>query len=122
MQIENPLLAIVSGGNSVVLLVVYILYAIALWSVFGKAGYPGILALIPLVNVFFWVKIAGYSAWLTLLLLIPIVNVVFAIVLAVRVGHRFGKGGVWSFFLLWLISIVGVYVLGFGSARYTRRA
>ena len=42
--------------------IVYVLVAIALWKVFSKAGYPGILAIIPIVNVFVLVKVAGYSA------------------------------------------------------------
>jgi hypothetical protein len=66
------------------------------------------------------VKIAGYSAWLTLLLLIPIVNLVFSIMVALRVGRGFGKGGAWSFFLLWLISVIGYFILGFGKATYSK--
>lgn len=101
---------------------IYVLYAIALWRVFSKAGYFGLLAFIPIVNIFIWVKIAGYSAWMTLLLLIPIVNIIFAIVVAVRIGRGFGKGGAWSFFLLWLIPIIGAFILGFGKARYRKPA
>jgi hypothetical protein len=101
----------------------YVLVAIALWMVFSKAGYPGILALIPIVNVFILVKIAGYSAWMTLLYLIPIVNIVFSIIVAIRVGRGFGKGGVWSFFLLWLIPFIGYFIIGFGSsATYSKPA
>ncbi|WP_427868760.1 DUF5684 domain-containing protein [Leucobacter luti] len=99
-------------------LILYILIAIALWRVFSKAGYPGILAIIPIVNVFILVKVAGYSAWMTLLYLIPIVNIVFSIFVAVRLGQRFGKGGAFSFFLLWLFSVIGYFIIGFGSARY----
>lgn len=102
-------------------LILYILIAIALWRVFSKAGYPGILAVIPIVNVFILVKVAGYSAWMTLLYLIPIVNIIFSIFVAVRLGQRFGKGGVFSFFLLWLFSVIGYFILGFGSAQYRRR-
>ncbi|WP_053383875.1 DUF5684 domain-containing protein [Leucobacter celer] len=100
----------------------YVIIAIALWRVFSKAGYPGILAIIPIVNVFVLVKVAGYSAWMTLLYLVPIVNIVFSIFVAIRLGERFGKGGAFSFFLLWLFSAIGYLILGFGSARYTKRA
>ena len=101
----------------------YVLVAIALWMVFVKAGYPGVLAIIPIVNLFILVKIAGFSAWMTLLYLIPIVNIVFSIIVALRVGRGFGKGGAWSFFLLWLIPFVGYFILGFGSkATYTKPA
>lgn len=100
----------------------YIIIAIALWRVFSKAGYPGILAIIPIVNVFILVRVAGYSAWMTLLYLIPIVNIVFAIFVAIRLGERFGKGGAFSFFLLWLFSAIGYLILGFGSTRYRPRS
>ena len=98
----------------------YVLVAIAMWLVFKKAGWPGVLALIPIVNVFILVKIAGMSAWWALLYLIPIVNIVFGIVVAVKVGAAFGKGGAWSFFLLWLIAFIGFFILGFGDAKYTK--
>jgi hypothetical protein len=98
----------------------YILVALALWLVFAKAGYPGILALIPIVNIVILVRIAGMSGWLALLYLIPIVNIVFAIVVAIRVGEAFGKGAVWSFFLLFLIAFVGYLIIGLGDAKYTK--
>jgi len=98
--------------------VVYVLVAIALWKVFSKAGYPGILAIIPIVNVFVLVKVAGYSAWMGLLYFIPIVNFIFAIVVAFKLGARFGKGGAFSFFLLFLFSIIGYFIIGYGKAQY----
>lgn len=98
----------------------YILIVVALWKVFAKAGYPGWLALIPIVNAFVLVKIAGFSAWLGLLYLIPIVNLVFAIIVALRVGKGFGKGAAFSIFLLWLFSAIGYLILGFGSAQYDK--
>lgn len=100
--------------------VFYVLTAIALWRVFSKAGYPGILAIIPIVNIFVLVKVAGYSAWMTLLYLIPIVNLIFAIFVAVRLGGRFGKGGAFSFFLLFLFQIIGYFIIGYGSSQYRK--
>lgn len=108
------------GSYSVIGLIWYVLVAVALWRVFSKAGYPGILAIIPIVNIFILVKVAGYSAWLGLLYLIPIVNLVFSIIVAVRVGKGFGKGGGWSFFLLWLFAFIGYFILGFGKATYSK--
>ena len=98
----------------------YVLVALAMWLVFAKAGWPGILALIPIVNIVILVKIAGYSGWLALLYLIPIVNVVFSIIVAIKVGATFGKGGAWSFFLLWLVAFIGYLILGLGDAKYTK--
>ena len=106
--------------TGVIALLWYVLVALAMWLVFAKAGWPGILALIPIVNIVILVKIAGYSGWMALLYLIPFVNVVFSIIVAIKVGAAFGKGGVWSFFLLWLIAFIGYFILGFGDAKYTK--
>lgn len=120
MDINDYAAQVFSGTGTIFILVIYILYAVALWKVFTKAGYPGILALIPIVNLFFVVKIAGMSAWFTLLYLIPIVNIVFAIVVAVKQGANFGKGAVFSFFLLWLFPFIGNFIIGLGSATYRK--
>lgn len=120
MDYNEVLTTQMSVGMSIAILAFYILTAIAMWKVFSKAGYPGILAWIPIVNVILLVKIAGYSGWLVLLYLIPIVNVVFAILVAIRLGERFGKGVLFSVLWLWLFQVIGLFVLGFGEARYTR--
>lgn len=101
-------------------IVIYLLIAIALWRVFSKAGYAGILAIIPIVNMFLLVKIAGYSAWMGLLYFIPIVNFIFSIFVAIRLGARFGKGGGFSFFLLFLFPVIGYFIVGYGSAQYRK--
>lgn len=106
--------------SGLISLVIYIIVVIALWKVFSKAGYPGWLAIIPIVNLFILVKIAGFSAWLGLLYLIPIVNIVFHIIVSLRVGKGFGQGAVFSIFLLWLFSFIGYLILGFGSATYDK--
>jgi len=60
------------------------------------------------------------SGWWVLLYLVPIANVILAIVVAVKVGDRFGKGGAFSFFLLFLIPFIGYFILGFGDSRYRK--
>ncbi|MBP2436590.1 DUF5684 domain-containing protein [Microbacterium amylolyticum] len=106
------------GAGGVVGVICYIIVAIALWKVFTKAGLPGFLAIIPIVNLFALVKVSGLKIWWGLLYLVPIVNIVFAIIVALKVGERFGKGGAFSFFLLFLFQFIGYLILGFGDARY----
>ena len=110
--------AIFSGTTGIIVLAFYVLVVVGLWKVFTKAGYPGILAIIPIVNVVFLVKIAGMSGWLALLYLIPIVGFIFGIIVAVKLGERFGKGGLFSFFLLFVFPYIGYLILGFGESRY----
>ncbi|KJL21197.1 hypothetical protein RN51_02211 [Microbacterium oxydans] len=112
--------SIFSGTTGLIALVFYILVAVGLWKVFTKAGYPGILAIIPLVNLVFLVKIAGLSGWFALLYLVPVANVILAIIVAFKLGARFGKGGVFSFFLLFLFPYIGYLILGFGDSRYSK--
>jgi hypothetical protein len=109
---SNPVPGIAGG------IIGYILTVVALWPVFRKAGKPGWGALIPIYNSYLLVKIAGLHGALILLYLIPIVNIVFAIIVAVRVGAAFDKGGAFSFFLLWLLAIIGYLIIGYGSSRY----
>ncbi|MEV4736110.1 MULTISPECIES: DUF5684 domain-containing protein [unclassified Microbacterium] len=112
--------SIFSGTTGLIALVFYVLVVIGLWKVFTKAGYPGILAIIPIVNVVFLVKIAGMSGWWALLYLIPVVGWILGIVVAIKLGERFGKGGVFSFFLLFLFPYIGYLILGFGESRYSK--
>jgi hypothetical protein len=105
--------------SSVGSLIGYLLFTIiALRPVFAKAGYNGWSALIPIYNIYVLVKIAGFHGATVLLYIIPIVNLIFGIVVAVRVGKNFGKGGGFSFFLLWLLSFIGYCIIGYGSATY----
>lgn len=119
---EQADLSALSGVTGWFSLSIYILTVIALWRVFEKAGWPGVLAIVPIVNLFILVKIAGFSAWLTLLYIIPIVNLVLSIIVAIRVGRGFGKDGAFSFFLLWIpaLQVIGYAIIGFGRATYTK--
>jgi hypothetical protein len=111
-QFNSSPASIVSG------LIGYVIYVIALWPVLVKAGRPGWGAIIPIYNIYLLVKIAGYHGAIVILYFIPIVNLITAIVVAVGVGRAFGKGGAFSFFLLWLLSIIGYFIVGYGSSKY----
>lgn len=97
-----------------------VLTIIGLWVTFKKAGLHGWAAIIPFYNAYTLVKLSGRNGWLFLLFIIPLVNIVFAIIVALGVGRVFGKGGVFSFFLLFLLPFIGYLILGFGSAQPNR--
>jgi hypothetical protein len=108
-----------STGGGFGSLIGYLLFTIiALRPVFAKAGYNGWTALIPIYNYYVLVKIAGFHGATVLLYIIPIVNIVFSIIVAVKVGAAFGKGGGFSFFLLWLFAFIGYCIVGYGSSTY----
>ncbi|MEC3974204.1 DUF5684 domain-containing protein [Amycolatopsis sp. H20-H5] len=101
-------------------LILGVLAIIALWKVFGKAGRPGWAAIIPFYNVYTLLKVAGRPGWWLILLFIPLVNIVIGIIVSVDVAKAFGKGGLFGFFGLFVFSIIGYLILGFGQARYLR--
>lgn len=114
-----------SGGFSGFIILPLILYVILLiilligiWKMFEKGGIPGILGLIPIVNIFFLAKLAGKPLWWGLLYFIPFVNVVIAIIILIRISERFGRGAGTALGLVFLTPIF-ICILGYGSAEYS---
>jgi Family of unknown function (DUF5684) len=114
----TPIMAQYNASYSWVTIVIYALFVIALWRMFTKAGRPGWAAIIPIYNIYVVVKLAGYSGWLVILLFIPIVDIVVGIMVAIRLAKAFGHGGAFGFFLLFVFSIIGYYILGFGDSKF----
>lgn len=105
--------------SSIVIGVILALIGIvALWRVFQKASQPGWAAIIPLYNVYIILKIAGRPGWWLILYLIPFVNALVHIVVSIDLAKTFGKSSAFGFFGLWLFSLIGFLVLGFGDAKY----
>jgi hypothetical protein len=103
-------------------LAIALFFIIAAWKIFTKAGQPGWGILIPIYNVYLWIKIAGKPGWWVLLFLIPLVNVVIGIIVSLDVAKAFGKSTAWGVFLLCLFSFIGIPILGYGKATYTQPA
>lgn len=108
----NPVPSLVGG------LIGYIISVIALWPVFVKAGRPGWGALIPIYNTYLIVKIAGYHGAFVILYFIPIANIIVALIVALGVGRAFGRSTVFSIFMLWLLSIIGYFIVGYGNSTF----
>lgn len=107
-------------GTYIICTVIYILLIIAWWKVFSKAGIPGVLSLIPIVNFFAYVRVAAGSAWKTLFFLIPVFGLVYYCMLPFKLSRSFGKGFGFGLGLLFLTNVF-MLILGFGSAEYVRR-
>ena len=117
--------AAAAGGSalgSIFGLVFAVIAIVAMYKIFVKAGEPGWAAIVPLYNTYTLVKIAGLNPLLFLLLLVPFVNVVFAIYVMIKLGETFGKTAGWSVIFLVVLSFVGMLILGFGDAKYTKPA
>ena len=68
-------------------------------------------AWVPLVNIFFTIKLAGKSYWWFLLLLIPVVNIVVIIIIWAKIVTRLGRSK-WHVLLLFL-PVIGLIDLGY---------
>lgn len=108
------------GGTvgAVVALVLLVVSVVALWKLFTKAGQPGWAAIIPFYNFYVLLRIAGRPGWWLILGLIPLVNVIVSLVVSIDLARSFGRSTVFGVLGLWLFSIIGLLILGFGSSRY----
>lgn len=103
------------GG--IIALVIVIFYLATIWRIFEKAGESGFLAIIPIVNMFFLVKIAGKPWWWFLLLFIPIVNFIIIFLVWHGISEKFGHGIGMTLGLLFL-GFIFLPILGWGGSEY----
>ncbi|MGZ8602769.1 MAG: DUF5684 domain-containing protein [Actinomycetota bacterium] len=109
------------GAGSAILWLLYVafivVYLVAAWIVYTKAGEEGWKALIPIYNVWVLLKIVGRPGWWLLLFLIPFVNFVIWIIVSIDLAKSFGKG---TGFALGLIFFAPIFymILAFGDATY----
>jgi hypothetical protein len=99
-------------------LTLLVLVVVGGWKVFVKAGQPGWAVLVPIYNVYVFLKVAGKPWWWLLLLLIPFVGLVVAIIATVAFAQRFGKGGGFAVGMIFL-PFIFYPILGFGDAQYS---
>lgn len=78
-----------SSSNTALFAGVGIITVIAWWKLFSKAGFSGILAIIPIVNLAVASKIVFNSYWYTLLFAVPVVNAIYAAVLNYKMMKYF---------------------------------
>lgn len=99
-------------------LFIAIIYIVAQWKIFIKAGQPGWLSLIPIVNIYITLKIVGKPGWwLLLMIFVPFVNIILVIWMTNLLSKSFGKDELFTIGLL-LFGIIFYPILGFGDARY----
>ncbi|HMH58187.1 MAG TPA: DUF5684 domain-containing protein [Galbitalea sp.] len=98
--------------------VAYLLFAFALWPVLVKSGRHGWGAFIPFYNTYLMEELAGFRGWLAILFYVPVVNLVMGILVARGNGKAFAKGAGFSFWMLWVLPILGYAILGLGKAKY----
>jgi signal peptidase I len=76
---------------AVAFLVLVILPYVGLWGLFKKAGVPGLLALIPICNCYYMIKLSGRPIWWLIWLFIPGINFLVGIGILVDFLKSYGK-------------------------------
>ena len=97
--------------------VMYIIFIIAAWNIFEKAGEAGWKAIIPIWNMYILFKITWGIGLLFLLMLIPIVGTIVGLITSYKLAKVFGHGIGYTLGLIffpWLFWLI----LGFGSDEY----
>ncbi len=118
---EMPSEGMVAAGGIFLLLYVAILvvFCVGCWKMVAKAGLPGILGLIPIVNLFVLPIVAGKPWWWAFMIFIPIVGgLLYMILVSLGIAERFGRGVGTALGLIFL-SPIFVCILGFGDAEWS---
>lgn len=98
-------------------LFIAIVYIIAQWKIYEKAGHDGWLSIIPFVNIYVLLKIVGKPGWWLLLFFIPFVNIIIGIWVTNLLSKSFGKDELFTIGLIFF-GIIFYPILGFGNAKY----
>ena len=97
---------------------VIVLYIVAEWKIYEKAGQPGWAVLIPFYNVYIMLKIVGKPGWwLLLIIFFPPVGIVLAIWMINLLSKSFGKDVLFTLGLIFF-GFIFYPILGFGDAKY----
>ena len=99
-------------------IVIIVVYFVAAWKVYEKAGQPGWASIVPIYSLYILMRIIGRPGWWLILYFIPIANIVVTIINAIDLAKVFGRSAVFGIFGLWLFSFIGYLMLGFGSDTY----
>lgn len=99
-------------------LFIAVVYIVAQWKIYEKAGQKGWAALIPFYNIYILLKIVGKPGWwLVLIIFVPFVNIILAIWMTNLLSKSFGKDILFTIGLLFF-GIIFYPILGFGDAKY----
>ena len=92
-----------------------VLFTVATWRLFAKAGKPGWSVLVPIYNWWVLLEVAGFPGWL---LLVPFANwFVTMILVPFALAERFGRSVLFGCGLLFG-GVIFYPWLAFGSSRY----
>lgn len=94
-------------------LLFFLASAAGLWKIFDKAGVPGWYAIVPFLNIYYWLKIIDKPMWWYIFVLIPFINVFTLLLMVVETLKCFNKHGLGQQALGVLFPFVYLPYLGF---------
>jgi len=103
---------------SLVLIAFFIACIVAVAEIYVKAGKPWWTSLIPFYSLYILLKIIGRPGWWILLYFIPFANIVVQLINAIDLAKVFGRSVAFGVIGLWLFSLIGYLILGFGKSKY----
>jgi len=89
------------------------------WRILEKSGINPLWSLVPLVNLFYLIKVSRLCCafmWF-IIMLIPIFNFLGWLIISIKISRNFGKKTFYGF-LLWLFPIFILPHLAFGKSVY----
>ncbi len=99
-------------------LFIAVVYIVAIWKIYEKAGQKGWASLIPIYNIYILLKIIGKPGWwLLLLFFVPFLNIILAIWMTNLLSKSFGKDVLFTIGLLFF-GFIFYPILGFSDTRY----
>jgi len=102
----------------IAIILTYISWA-GVYKLFEKAGKPGYLALIPVVNFYVWLQLTGKPLYRIALLFVPIVNVFTYAYMNVDMARSFGRESLKDHTMAILLPFIFFPSLGFsGDSTY----
>lgn len=122
MQVPTAAAAGMGLGMIFVMLVFYVFMAFCLAHMATKMGRSFgksfILALIPIVNVFWLIGLSGKPYWWFILFLIPIVNLVVTALVWMSIAEKRGFPGWYGIMIIIpIIGIIFFFILVFGKGN-----
>lgn len=123
MQMPAEMGAGMGIGMLIIWLAFYVFCAFCLAHMAKKMGRPFnksfILALIPIVNIFWLIGLAEKPYWWFILLLIPIVNMVVGILIWMSLAEKRGYPNWWGIVigLVPIVNIILFFILVFGEGK-----
>lgn len=109
-----------STSSSILSWLIFVFTIICLRKIFNKAHYHWRGAIIPIYNVYLWLKTAGRSWWRLLTMIFPPLFGIVMIVSFFDVSKRFWQSWLFALWLL-LINPIFLWILAFWNAKYSKK-